>query len=117
MRTSLIVAFAVLAIVFGLVIGLALRDEQPEEGLSASYAAAALTQSTGFTQREGSPNRRELVKILAVRRIGQTSIEVEFNWRDVGPDGTKAPDVRTSLALFRDRGGNQWVLTSLYKVD
>jgi hypothetical protein len=103
--------------------------------LSPDGAAAALRDSAGFTKRPDSPVRRELIEVVAVRRIGNSSTEVEFTWRDADGTGsgvTAAP-VKTSFALFRLRerevsGLNSlmvrlriqepatWALSSLYKV-
>lgn len=79
--------------------------------------AEAALRSPAFTVREDSSIRRELVEVLYVRRIGDTSTEVEFTWRDNPTPQGQAPRIRTSMALFRNRDGQQWVLTSLYKVD
>jgi hypothetical protein len=119
MRRALIVLLAVFAIALGLIFGLAVRQDPdlPDGSLTASEAAAALRTSAGFLTREDSPVGRELVDVLFVRRIARTATEVEFTWRDVPPDGSKSPTLRTSLALFRNTDGRQWVLTSLYKVD
>jgi hypothetical protein len=104
--------------------------------LSPGNAAAGLKESKAFTTRPGSPVGRELVEIVAVRRIGKSSAEVEFTWRNAGGAGTgvaTAP-VMTSMALFRlrERDGSGtsslmvrlhlrepavWTLSSLYKVD
>lgn len=116
MRTSLILVLAVAAIGIGLVAGLALRQIRAGGELTSIEAATALRSSTAFTTREGSPVGRELVEVVLVRRIGRTSTEVEFTWRDT-PSATGSSDgVRTSMALFRNMDGKQWVLTSLYKV-
>lgn len=84
--------------------------------LSAEDAAAGLRAAQAFTTRPGSTVGRELIAIVTVRRIGRTSTEVEFTWRDSGPAGSAAP-VRTSMALFRLGENGAWGLRSLYKVD
>lgn len=119
MRRALIVLLAVFAIALGLIFGLAVRQDSdlPGGSLTAPEAAAALRTSPGFLTREDSPVGRELVDVLFVRRIARTATEVEFTWRDVLPDGRRSPTLRTSLALFRNTDGRQWVLRSLYKVD
>lgn len=118
MRTIVIVLLAVIAIVLGLFIGLVVRSDPNADtgGLTVREAEAAL-RSPAFTMREDSSIRRELVEVLYVRRIGDTSTEVEFTWRDNPTPQGQAPSIRTSMALFRNRDGQQWVLTSLYKVD
>ncbi|MEI6669649.1 MAG: hypothetical protein WCP29_15985 [Acidobacteriota bacterium] len=89
------------------------RDLRPDE------AAAGLRAEPGFTTRDHSPIGRELVQILAVRRIGRSSCEVEFTWRDSAPSGLTpgASAVRTSMALFRVQDNGQWRVASLFKVD
>lgn len=90
----------------------------PTEDLTPDAAAAALRGSPAFTTRRGSIVSRELVDVIAVRRIGNSSTEVEFTWRDSAPQpGTVAAQVRTSMALFRQREPGVWVLSSLYKVN
>ena len=88
------------------------------EELSVNEAEAGLRSSATFTSRQGSPVGRELIEIVAIRRIGRSSTEVEFTWRDTVPlaGQTQAP-VRTSMALFRLREGGVWALSSLYKVN
>jgi hypothetical protein len=85
--------------------------------LTAARAAELLKASRDFTTRPASPVRRELVEVTRVRRIGRTSTEAEFSWRDVdpGPSGP-ASGPKTGMALFRwtEKG---WVLASLFKVD
>ncbi|MEW5980747.1 MAG: hypothetical protein AB1806_00085 [Acidobacteriota bacterium] len=116
MRAALAIVLAVAAVVVGLILGLAVRQSPATGELTPAEAASALRASATFTMRAGSPVRREVVDIVAVRRIGQSSTEVEFTWRDSPPTGDGAP-VRTSMALFRNRDGQRWVLTSLYKID
>lgn len=85
--------------------------------LSSADAAAALRAESGFTSRPGSPVGRELVEILAVRRIGQSSTEVEFTWRDrPSPAGQATAPLKTGMALYRLDGEGHWQLASLYKV-
>ncbi len=91
---------------------------QRTEDLSPDTAAAALRGSPAFTTRQGSIVSRELVDVVAVRRIGNSSTEVEFTWRDSAPQpGTVVAQVRTSMALFRQREPGVWVLSSLYRVN
>jgi hypothetical protein len=104
----LLVAFTALA-------GCRSRDAT---ALSSEQAAAALRTSPTFTTRPGSTVGRDLVEIVAVRRIGRSSTEVEFTWRDTtAPAGQPAQPLRTSMALFRLRDNGEWALASLYKVD
>ncbi len=89
--------------------------------LSVTEAEAGLRSSPTFTIREGSVIGRELVEIVAIRRIGSNSTEVEFTWRDVAPAGAKPSKqpaaLHTSMALFRLRHDGVWSLNSLYKVN
>jgi hypothetical protein len=87
------------------------------DDLSVTEAEAGLRSSPTFTERPGSPVGRELVEIVAVRRIGRRSTEVEFTWRDAGSAGQPAAGLRTSMALFRQRDNGVWALNSLYKVN
>ena len=85
--------------------------------LSAGDAATALRKTPGFATRQNSLVGRQLVEVLAVRRIGQSSTEVEFTWRDSPVEPGRTAPLRTSAALFRRHPEQGWVLTSLYKVD
>lgn len=86
--------------------------------LSVTEAEAGLRSSPTFTSRPASPVGRELVEIVAIRRIGRSSTEVEFTWRDtVPPAGQTQAPLRTSMALFRVRDEGVWALSSLYKVN
>jgi hypothetical protein len=85
--------------------------------LSADAAAEALRANPGFSTRQGSLVGRQLVEVLAVRRIGQSSTEVEFTWRDAPVEPGRTAPLRSSMALFRRHPEQGWVLTSLYKVD
>jgi hypothetical protein len=88
--------------------------------LSVTEAEAGLRSSQTFTIREGTTIRRELVEVVAIRRIGKISTEVEFTWRDTQaakPDKAGAPPLHTSMALFRLRSDGVWSLNSLYKVN
>jgi hypothetical protein len=88
--------------------------------LSVTEAEAGLRSSPTFTTREGSTVGRELVDIVAIRRIGKISTEVEFRWRDTQPakpDKAGASPLHTSMALFRLRSDGVWSLNSLYKVN
>lgn len=88
------------------------------EELSVTEAEAGLRSSTTFTSRPGSTVGRELVEIVAIRRIGRSSTEVEFTWRDtVPPAGQSQSPLKTSMALFRIRDEGVWALSSLYKVN
>jgi hypothetical protein len=105
-----------LALVLGLAAGGGWACRSSDE-LTADDAAAALSASPGFTTREGSLTGRQLVEVRSVRRIGRSSTEVEFTWRDFPlPPGQTAP-LRTSAALFRMQEDGRWMLASLYKVD
>ncbi len=86
--------------------------------LAPDAAAAGLRSSPTFTTRPGSAVGRELIEVLAVRRIGRSSTEVEFTWRDTpAAPGQAVTTVRTSMALFRVREDGTWGLSSLYKVN
>jgi hypothetical protein len=86
--------------------------------LSPEAAAAGLRSSPNFTTRPGSAVGRELIEVLAVRRIGRSSTEVEFTWRDTpAAPGQVVTTVKTSMALFRVRDDGTWGLSSLYKVN
>ena len=86
--------------------------------LSEASAADALRAAPQFTTRSHSPVGRELVEVVAVRRIGRSSTEVEFTWRDTAaPVGETVAPLRTSMALFRLRDEGVWALASLYKVN
>lgn len=86
--------------------------------LSVTEAEAGLRSSPNFTSRPGSTVGRQLVEIIAIRRIGRSSTEVEFTWRDtVPPAGQAQAPLRTSMALFRIRDEGVWALSSLYKVN
>jgi len=95
------------------------RDASDIADLTINEAEAGLRSSASFTTRPDSPVRRELVEVVAIRRIGRSSTEVEFTWRDApaaaGAHGDQA--VRTSMALFRLRDTGVWGLASLYKVN
>jgi hypothetical protein len=87
------------------------------DDLSRADAAQALRRAPDFAVRQGSLVGRQLVEVLAVRRIGRESSEVEFTWRDTPlPPGQPSP-LRTSMALFRIQEDGAWMLTSLYKVE
>jgi hypothetical protein len=89
--------------------------------LSVTEAEAGLRSSPTFTTREGSVIGRELVEVVAIRRIGSSSTEVEFTWRDAVPatrdHADRANALHTSMALFRLRSDGVWSLNSLYKVN
>ncbi|MCX6551541.1 MAG: hypothetical protein NTY02_11130 [Acidobacteria bacterium] len=85
--------------------------------LSAADAANVLRTSPEFTHRQGSLVGRQLVDVLAVRRIGRSSTEVEFTWRDFPVEPGRTASLRTSMALFRRQSETSWMLASLYKVD
>lgn len=96
----------------------ACRSRGDVEELSVTEAEAGLRSSATFTSRPGSPIGRALVEIVAIRRIGRSSTEVEFTWRDTVPAAGQAQaPLRTSMALFRLREGGIWQLSSLYKVN
>jgi hypothetical protein len=110
-------AWLALALVLGLALGGGWACGGRGDELTAGDAAAALSGDPNFTTRERSLTGRKLVEVLAVRRIGRSSTEVEFTWRDSPlPPGQPAP-LRTSAALFRMQDDGRWMLTSLYKVD
>jgi hypothetical protein len=105
-----------LALALGLAAGGAWACSR-SDALTADDAAAALAGNPGFTTRERSLTGRKLVEVVGVRRIGRSSTEVEFTWRDSPlPPGQTAP-LRTSMALFRKTDEGRWMLASLYKVD
>ena len=103
-----------------LVVGLALGGAwacRRSDDLSAAEAAEALNATPGFTTREGSLTGRRLVEVLGVRRIGRSSTEVEFTWRDYPlPPGQTGP-LKTSMVLFRKDDDNRWAVTAFYKVN
>ena len=107
----------VMALVVGLALGVASACRGLGDGLSAADAAAALNATPGFTTREGSLVGRRLVEVTMVRRIGRSSTEVAFTWRDhpLGPGETGA--LKTSMALFRISDEGRWELAAFYKVD
>lgn len=111
-RRPLVFVFLVAALVS------ACRSEDVKE-LSVTEAEAGLRSSPTFTTRPGSASGRSLVQIVSIRRIGRSSTEVEFTWRDTAPAAGQAEaPVRTSMALFRLRGETPtWALSSLYKVN
>ena len=110
-------AWLALALVLGLALGGAWACGGRGDELAADDAAAALSGNPSFTTRERSLTGRKLVEVLAVRRIGRSSTEVEFTWRDSPlPPGQTSP-LRTSMALFRKQEEGGWMLASLYKVD
>jgi hypothetical protein len=112
----LIIALGLLAIVAGE--SACGRDASDIQDLTVTEAEAGLRSSVTFTTREGSPIRRELVEIVAIRRIGRSSTEVEFTWRDASPASPQAEaPAHTSMALFRIRDTGVWALASLYKVN
>lgn len=85
--------------------------------LTPAEAADALRASPGFTVRERSLVGRKLEQVLVVRRIGNSSTEVEFTWRDAPlPPGETSP-LKTSMALFRKDDEGRWALAAFYKVD
>jgi len=86
------------------------------DGLSAADAAQALASEPGFTTREGSLTGRQLVEVTMVRRIGPSSTEVEFTWRDHPLPPGQPGALKTSMALFRMSEEGRWMLASLYKV-
>ena len=86
--------------------------------MTPAAATSALRTDEGFTKRQNSPVGRQLVDVLVVRRIGRTSTEVEFTWRDAAlPAGQADAPLRTSMALFRLQDDGQWRLTTLFRVD
>lgn len=86
--------------------------------LRPEAAASALQSESVFTTRPNSPVGRKLVAVLAVRRIGRSSTEVEFTWRDtVPPEGQAEAPLRTSMALFRLQDDGEWRVTTLFRVD
>ena len=107
-------------LVLALVAGLTLCGPSACRGrgdeLSAADAADAIASESGFATREGSRIGRQLVEVTMVRRIGRSSTEVEFTWRDHPlPPGQTGP-LKTSMALFRMSDDGRWRLASLYKV-
>jgi hypothetical protein len=106
-----------LALVVGLVLGGAAACRRVGDDLTAVKAAEALRTDSGFTTRERSLVGRRLEEVLAVRRIGASSTEVEFTWRDFPlPPGEKGP-LKTSMALFRKDDDGRWELAAFFKVD
>lgn len=106
-----------LALVLGLALVGAWACDGRGDELAADDAAAVLSANPNFTTRERSLTGRKLVEVLAVRRIGRSSTEVEFTWRDSPlPPGRTSP-LKTSMALFRKQEEGRWMLASLYKVD
>jgi hypothetical protein len=86
--------------------------------LTPAEAADGLRSSPTFTTRPGSAVGRVLIEVLAVRRIGRSSTEVEFTWHDTpAAPGQPVTTVKTSMALFRVREDGTWGLSSLYKVN
>jgi len=110
-------AWLALALVLGLAVGGPWACGGRGDQLTADDAAAALSANPSFTTREGSLTGRRLVEVLGVRRIGRSSIEVEFTWRDFPLPPGQASPLRTSMALFRTQEDGRWMLASLYKVD
>ena len=112
MRTRLVIT-----LLLGLALSGAWGCGGANDELSASDAAAQLRAAPGFTTREGSLIGRQLVEVQVVRRIGRSSTEVEFTWRDAPlPPGQTSP-IKSSAALFRKQADGRWMLQSLYKVD
>jgi hypothetical protein len=106
-----------LALVVGLALGGASACRRADDELTPSAAAEALSTNVGFTTREKSLVGRRLEAVLAVRRIGLSSTEVEFTWRDYPlPPGQTGP-VKTSAALFRKDDEGRWALAAFFKVD
>lgn len=120
-RALLIVAVA--AVVVAVTGAAAIRSRtrlQPDTWPDARPAevAAELRAEESFTTRPNSPVGRTLVQVLAIRRIGRGSCEVEFTWRDTAPvAGQAVAPLHTSLALFRLQTDRQWRLTTLFRVD
>jgi len=86
--------------------------------LQPAAAAAALRGEPAFTTRQNSAVGRQLVEVRIVRRIGRSSSEVEFTWRDtVPPEGQAEAPLRTSMALFRLQENGEWRLATLFRVD
>jgi hypothetical protein len=86
--------------------------------LRADDAANSFRTEAGFTTREQSAVKREFVQILAIRRIGKSSTEVEFTWHDsTPPAGQAVAPLRRSMALFKIQDDGRWRLTSLFRVD
>ena len=107
---------AVLAL--AVVIPVATGCRRPPADLRPDAAAAALRSESVFTTRQNSPVGRQLVEVLMVRRIGRSSTEVEFTWRDtVPPAGQAEAPLRTSMALFRLQDNGEWRVTTLFRVD
>lgn len=117
--TQMLRAFPSTWLLLALVVGsVACGAQRSNQVLNPDDAAAALRGSPAFTTRAGSIVSRELIEVVAVRRIGNSSTEVEFTWRDSAPPAGEAhAPVRTSMALFRMREPGVWVLSSLYKVN
>jgi hypothetical protein len=104
-------------LVLGLALGSTSACRRARDEVSPAHAAAELASTSGFATRPNSPVGRRVVEVLAVRRIGRSSIEVEFTWQDYPlPPGQTSP-IRASMALFRKGEDGQWRVTSLYKVD
>ena len=94
------------------------RELRELPDLRSDEAAAALKAEPAFTTRRTSAIGRELLQVVAVRRIGRGSTEVEFTWRDAAPaSNASAAPARTSMALFRVQEDGRWRLSSLFKLD
>ncbi|MEK6631060.1 MAG: hypothetical protein AABY89_10025 [Acidobacteriota bacterium] len=109
--------FLPIALVLAASVALAAACGGKGDDLSRLDAAAALRASPSFTMQIGAPIGRELVDVVAVRRIGLSSTEVEFTWHDAAVPSSQPAPLRTSMALFRMQEDRRWVLTSLYKVN
>ncbi len=117
MKRALVIVVAVAAVAITALVAIRSRPGEARD-LRPEDAAAALRTEPGFTTREHSPVGRELMQILAVRRIGRSSCEVEFTWKDtVPPVGQRTASLRTSMGLFRLQEDGRWRLTSLFRVD
>jgi hypothetical protein len=107
----------VMALAAGLTLGAGSACRGRGDDLSAADAAAALSATPGFTTRDGSLVGRRLVEVTMVRRIGRSSTEVAFTWRDYPMPPGETGALKTSMALFRVSDEGRWELAAFYKID
>jgi len=105
-----------LGVMIGLVLGGASACRRGGDDLTAAEAAAVLRGSTDFTARAGSLVGRRLEDVVVVRRIGRSSTEVEFTWRDYPLPPGQTGALKTSMALFRKDNEGRWALAALFRV-
>ena len=107
-----------LALVVGLALGGAWACRRADDELTAADGGGgAQHQCRASRHARGRSSGRRLEAVLAVRRIGLSSTEVEFTWRDYPlPPGQTGP-LKTSVALFRKDDEGRWALAAFFKVD